>query len=186
MSKLFFILIISIIFSNCSKIKKYNTDWNSYTVKGAKKSACVCFDLQDRFLWGSKTFYLTGESGDKNARIDKTLYYNFMNSCDSQKTCDDIYSGNYSKNIDLTTDIEGILGFHLEYRFNIPDESKKALLIQYKNFTGEELTFLYTFAKEKSAMAIVLMILAFSITIINPFLIISTRKSLKDKNIMKE
>ena len=109
-----------------------------------------------------------------------------MNSCDSQKTCDDIYSGNYSKNIDLTSDIEGILGFHLEYRFNIPDENKKALLIQYKNFTGEELTFQYTFAKEKSAMAIVLMVFAFLITIINPFLIISTRKSLKDKNIMKE
>ena len=186
MSKLFFILIISIIFSNCSKIKKYNTDWNSYTVKGAKKSACVCFDLQDRFLLGSKTFYLIGKSDDKNARIDKTLYYNFMNSCDSQKTCDDIYSGNYSKNIDLTSDIEGILGFHLEYRFNIPDESKKALLIQYKNFTGEELKFLYTFAKEKSLIAISLIFIAFLITIINPFLIISTRKSLKDKNIMKE
>ena len=186
MSKLFFILIISIIFSNCSKIKKYNTDLNIFTIKKAKTSACVCFDLQDRFLWGSKTFYLIAESGDKNARIDKTLYYNFMNSCDSQKTCDDIYSGKYSKNIDLTSDIEGILGFHLEYRFNIPDENKKALLIQYKNFTGEELTFQYTFAKEKSAMAIVLMVFAFLITIINPFLIISTRKSLKNKNIMKE
>ena len=169
MSKLFFILIISIIFSNCSKIKKYNTDLNILTIKKAKTSACVCFDLQDRFLLGSKTLYLIAESGDKNARIDKTLYYNFMNSCDSQKTCDDIYSGNYSKNIDLTSDIEGILGFHLEYRFKIPDESKKALLIQYKNFTGEELKFLYNLTKEKSVMTIVLMILAFS-----------------NKNIMKE
>ena len=186
MSKLFFILIISIIFSNCSKIKKYNTDLNIFTIKKAKASACVCFDFEKFNFDGSETIYIHSKSDDKNARIDKTLYYNFMNSCDSQKTCDDIYSGNYSKNIDLTSDIEGILGFHLEYRFNIPDESKKALLIQYKNFTGEELTFLYTFAKEKSLMAIVLMILAFSITIINPFLIISTRKSLKDKNIMKE
>ena len=185
MSKLFFILIISIIFSNCSKIKKYNTDWNSYTVKGAKKSACVCFDLQDRFLLGSKTFYLIGKSGDKNARIDKTLYYNFMNSCDSQKTCDDIYSGNYLKNIDLTSDIEGIFGFHFEYRFKIPDESKKALLIQYKNFTGEELTFQFAIAKNKSAITIIIMIMSFIMIIFNIFLIKITKKSLKDKNIME-
>ena len=108
-----------------------------------------------------------------------------MNSCDSQKTCDDIYSGKYSKNIDLTSDIEGILGFHLEYRFNIPDENKKALLIQYKNFTGEELTFQFAIAKNKSVMTIMIMILSFIMIIFNIFLIKITKKSLKDKNIME-
>ena len=186
MSKIFYLLLISIIFSNCSKIKKYNTDLIIFTIKKAKASACVCFDFEKFNFDDSETIYIHSKSDDKNARIDKTLYYNFMNSCDSQKTCDDIYSGNYSKNIDLTSDIEGILGFHLEYRFKIPDESKKALLIQYKNFTGEELKFLYNLTKEKSVMTIVLMILAFSITLINPFLIIGTKKSLKNKNIMKE
>ena len=185
MSKIFYILLISIIFSNCSKIKKYNTDWNSYTVKGAKKSACVCFDLEKFNVYDSETIYIHSKSDDKNARIDKTLYYNFMNSCDSQKTCDDIYSGNYSKNIDLTSDIEGILGFHLEYRFNIPDENKKALLIQYKNFTGEELTFQFAIAKNKSTMTIIIMIMSFIMIIFNIFLIKITKKSLKDKNIME-
>ena len=186
MSKIFYLLLISIIFSNCSKIKKYNTNLNIFTIKKAKTSACVCFDFENINFDDSETIYIHLKSDDKNARIDKTLYYNFMNSCDSQKTCDDIYSGNYSKNIDLASDIEGILGFHLEYRFKIPDENKKALLIQYKKFTGEELTYQYTFAKEKSAMANALMVFAFLITIINPILIINKRKSLKDKNIMKE
>ena len=185
MSKIFYLLLISIIFSNCSKIKKYNTDLIIFTIKKAKASACVCFDFEKFNFDDSETIYIHSKSDDKNARIDKTLYYNFMNSCDSQKTCDDIYSGNYSKNIDLTTDIEGILGFHLEYRFNIPDESKKALLIQYKNFTGEELTFQFAIAKNKSAMTIIIMIISFIMIIFNIFLIKITKKSLKDKNIME-
>ena len=90
MEKLFYIILLTLlIFSHNSKVKKYNLDKTKLSIILSDITACICISLDDYKI--NNTFYLTEISNDKNSKIDKTLYYNYIESCDSKTICDDIY-----------------------------------------------------------------------------------------------
>ena len=139
MVKYFLIALASLfMISNNYKIKKYNVEEIFFTklIELKDKTACVCFDLDN--LNKNSTFYLKETCDDINSKIDTTLYYNYIESCDSKTTCDEIYLNNYLENNDRIVEIENKAGFSYEYKFEYNDESKKAILVQYKNFKGEK------------------------------------------------
>ena len=140
MVKYFLIALASLfMISNNYKIKKYNVEEIFFTkaIELKDKTACVCFDLDN--LNKNSTFYLKETCDDINSKIDTTLYYNYIESCDSKTTCDEIYLNNYLENNDRTIEIDNKAGFVYEYKFEYKDESRKAILVQYKNFEGEKL-----------------------------------------------
>ena len=125
MVKYFLIALASLfMISNNYKIKKYNVEEIFFT---------KAIELKDK-----STFYLKETCDDINSKIDTTLYYNYIESCDSKTTCDEIYLNNYLENNDRIFEIENKAGFSYEYKFEYNDESKKAILVQYKNFKGEK------------------------------------------------
>ena len=169
MMKFFFIILISFFsFSKTSKVKKYNVEesFNRFIIELNDTTACVCFKLDN--LKKYKNFYLRADCDDINSKIDKTLYYNYIYSCDSKTTCDDIYLNNYLENNNRIFEIQNSAGFINEYIFNMPDENKNAILIQYKNFTGETFT-IQNIGKFNSRLTyiIVLVICVVSIMIIH-------------------
>ena len=144
MVKYFLIALASLfMISNNYKIKKYNVEEIFFTkaIELKDKTACVCFDVDN--LNKNSTFYLKETCDDINSKIDTTLYYNYIESCDSKTTCDEIYLNNYLENNDRTIEIDNKAGFVYEYKFEYKDESRKAILVQYKNFEGEKLIMQY-------------------------------------------
>ena len=144
MEKLFYIILLTLlIFSHNSKIKKYNLDKTKLSIILSDITACICITLDDYKI--NNTFYLTEISNDKNSKIDKTLYYNYIESCDSKTICDDIYLNNYEENNNRIEEIESIAGFNYQYKFTYEDENKKAILVRYKNFNGKQFIMQFTF-----------------------------------------
>ena len=156
MAKNFLILLaLLFIFSKSSNVKKYNVEqqgWSGTIIELNETTACVCFNLED--LKKNKYFHIKANCDDKNSKIDKTLYYNYLDSCDSNTTCDDIYLNNYSENNNRTIEIESITGFVHEYKFN--KENKNAILIQYKHFKGE--TFILQLASYNSRISYIIIL----------------------------
>ena len=144
MVKIFFIFIMLFILTKSSTIKKYNADdlIDGILIELKDRAACICHSM-DKMGFVKKKFYIGIKSNDKNAKIDKTLYYKFMESCDSKDTCDDIYLNNFIENNDRYMEIESVAGFKYEYEFINEDENQKALLIYYKDFTGEKVIIEY-------------------------------------------
>ena len=143
MEKLFFFLIlISNILTNSPTVKKYNgkASFFSFGLTLNDRTACICYDLD---LSKDSTFYLNFACAEIGSKMDKTLYYNFIESCDSKDTCDDIYLNNFIENNDRGIEQETNYGFTFEYEFKLEDENKKALLVQYKDFIGDELIIYY-------------------------------------------
>ena len=143
MAKLFFfILLIFSILTNSSTVKKYKGETSFFnpilTLKD--RTACICYDLD---LSKNSSFYLNFGCSEIGSKMDKTLYYNFIESCDSKDTCDDIYLNNFKENNDRGIEQETNYGFTFEYEFILEDENKKALLVQYKDFIGEQLIINY-------------------------------------------
>ena len=146
MVKYFLIALASLfMISNNYKIKKYNVEEIFFTklIELKDKTACVCFDLDN--LNKNSTFYLKETCDDINSKIDTTLYYNYIESCDSKTICDDIYLNNYEENNNRIEDIESIAGFSYQYKFTYEDENKKAILVRYKNFNGKQFIMQFTF-----------------------------------------
>ena len=141
MSKNFLILLaLLFIFSKSSNVKKYNVEQqglNNIIIELNETTACVCFNLEE--VKRNKYFHIKANCDDKNSKIDKTLYYNYIDSCDSKTTCDDIYLNNYLENNNRSIEIETYTGFVHEYKFN-KSNARNAILVQYKNFTGESFT----------------------------------------------
>jgi len=140
MVKYFLIALASLfMISKNSKVKKYNVEETFFTrnIELSDKTACVCFKLDN--LNNNSIFHLKENCDDTNSKIDTTLYYNYIESCDSKTTCDEIYLNNYLENNDRTIEIDNKAGFVYEYKFVYKDESRKAILVQYKNFEGEKL-----------------------------------------------
>ena len=155
MSKFCLSLLILFIFSKGSNVKKYNIEkvLNVITINLKDTTACVCFKL-DAFK-NYKNFHIKVNCNDNNAKIDKTLYYNYIDSCDSKTTCDDIYLNNYLENNNRSIEIETYTGFVHEYKFN-KSNARNAILVQYKNFTGESFTMQCIPLKSRISYMIVL------------------------------
>ena len=154
-------LLTLFIFSKGSNIKKYNieTGFNGLMTNLKDTTACVCFKLD--YFKNYKNFHIKVFCNDNNAKIDKTLYYNYIDSCDSKTTCDDIYLNNYLENNNRTIEIESITGFVHEYKFN-KNNSRNAILVQYKNFTGKSFTLQSTALNSRITYMILLgLMLAF-------------------------
>ena len=137
MEKLIFILIISFLFSSCSIVKKYNiTNYNSIELK--EESACLCFQLPKE-TQKDESFYLEMISEEKGAKIDKSLSYYFVDSCDNKKECDGNSYLFKLKNDKPNLETESN-GFYYEYLFKVDDNNHKGLMIFYKSFTGNKVT----------------------------------------------
>ena len=141
MSKFCLSLLTLFIFSKGSNVKKYNVEkgFNAVMLELNDTTACVCYKLDDYEKY--KNFYIKVNCNYNNAKIDKTLYYNYIDSCDSKTTCDDKYLNNYLENNNRSIEIESIAGFVHEYKFN-KENAPNAILVQYKNFTGKSFTML--------------------------------------------
>ena len=176
----FFILLIFFSFSNNSTIKKYNIDDLFFNqIDLTDRTACICFKLDD-YLSKDSTFYVYAQTDNSYARMNKTIHYNFLESCDSKDTCDDIYLNNYLENNDRTIDIDGFAGFNYEYKFIVNDENKKAILIQYNDFTGEEFTLTYSAFKQKSGLIVIIVLIGL-LMICNVVALICIYKEKKDE-----
>ena len=159
MEKLFYIILLTLlIFSQTSKVKKYYLDKTKLSIILSDITACICITLDDYKI--NNTFYLTEISNDKNSKIDKTLYYNYIESCDSKTICDDIYLNNYEENNNRIEEIESIAGFNYQYKFTYEDENKKAILVRYKNFNGKQFTIQFTFFTLRISYIIIIGILS--------------------------
>ena len=186
MEKLFYIILLTLlIFSHNSKIKKYNLDKTKLSIILSDITACICITLDDYKI--NNTFYLTEISNDKNSKIDKTLYYNYIESCDSKDTCDDIYINNYIENNDRDYEIDSITGFGYEYKFNFKPEkeNQKAILIYYKDFTGKEFTMNYVTMDNKRTIITLYGYFAALWIILNLFLIIYATMKMKRNGLIK-
>ena len=155
MSKFCLILLTLFIFSKGSNVKKYNVEkgFNAVMLELNDTTACICYKLDDYEKY--KNFYIKVNCNYNNAKIDKTLYYNYIDSCDSKTTCDDKYLNNYLENNNRTIEIESITGFVHEYKFN-KSNARNAILVQYKNFTGESFTMQCIPLKSRISYMIVL------------------------------
>ena len=176
MEKLFFfIILISSTLRNSSAVKKYKGEtgiFNSYfSLKD--RTACICYDLD---LSKDSSFYLNFACPEIGSKMDKTLYYNFIESCDSKDTCDDIYLNNFIENNDRGMEQETNFGFAFEYEFKFEDENKKALLVQYKDFIGDELIINYLNVNTKVKNISWIFSLFVFIAILNIILLLCIRK----------
>ena len=178
---LFILLALLFIFSKSSNVKKYNVEqegWNDIIIELNETTACVCFNLEE--VKRNKYFHIKANCDDKNSKIDKTLYYNYLDSCDSNTTCDDIYLNNYSENNNRTIEIESITGFVHEYKFN--KENKNAILIQYKNFKGETFRLQLTSYNSRILYIIILSVFVGAFALANVCLSVSIYKRQKKIN----
>ena len=175
MSKFCLSLLIFFIFSKGSNVKKYNVEkvLNIITINLKDTTACVCIKLDD--FKNYKNFHIKIFCNDNNAKIDKTLYYNYIDSCDSKTTCDDKYLNNYLENNNRTIEIESITGFVHEYKFN-KSNARNAILVQYKNFTGESFTLQSTALNSRITYMIALGIMLTGVVIGNIIIIIFLSK----------
>ena len=155
MSKFCLSLLTLFIFSKGSNVKKYNVEkgFNAVMLELNDTTACICYKLDDYEKY--KNFYIKVNCNYNNAKIDKTLYYNYIDSCDSKTTCDDIYLNNYLENNNRSIEIETYTGFVHEYKFN-KSNARNAILVQYKNFTGESFTMQCIPLKSRISYMIVL------------------------------
>ena len=175
MSKFCLILLTLFIFSKGSNVKKYNVEkgFNAVMLELNDTTACICYKLDDYEKY--KNFYIKVNCNYNNAKIDKTLYYNYIDSCDSKTTCDDIYLNNYLENNNRTIEIESITGFVHEYKFN-KSNARNAILVQYKNFTGESFTLQSTALNSRITYMIALGIMLTGVVIGNIIIIIFLSK----------
>ena len=181
MSNIFVILIISLVFKTNSNIIKVNVKPNDEVIL-KDKSACVCFQLNDD-IKKDNSFYLEVNSEDKGARIDKTIYYNYIDLCDSDDSCEDNTYINYNKNNDITIEKEDSDSFSYEYEFKLDNNKHRAFIIQYKDFTGKELKMKYTTHTQSDVVLIIVIIISsFFVlsTIVLIIIIFYQRKRLKD------
>ena len=157
MSKIFFVFIVSLLLINCKRINKVNVKANNeVTLKD--KTACVCFKLNDDTKT-DKSFYLNAYSKDKGARMDKTLYYKYLDICNSDDYCEDDSYIDFNKNDDIISETEDSDGFSFEYEFNLDDNKHRALIMQYKDFTGKELKMKFTSYIESKTVLIIIIVI---------------------------
>ena len=101
--------------------------------------------------------------------MDKTLYYNYLEKCDNEEFYDETIYNNFTKKEDIYSESEDSDGFSFEYEFTIDDDKYKAFMIQYKNFTGNELTMYYDHYSETQtiiiAVSIIVGFVAFTISL---------------------
>ena len=165
MKNILFILLLSFIFSlnSDSKLSVYETKPYA-TIEFNESSACACFQLPDISKKGY-TFYFQILCGEKDAKINKTLYYNFTETCDKNE-CDEqtyLYS-NKNENLNVNSEQEG---FYYEYIFEVNGDDKKYLKIQYKDFKGKKVSMGYTpFSIGSILLTIFILFLTFLIIII--------------------
>ena len=157
--------LLSFIFSlnSDSKLSVYETKPYA-TIEFNESSACACFQLPDISKKGY-TFYFQILCGEKDAKINKTLYYNFTETCDKNE-CDEqtyLYS-NKNENLNVNSEQEG---FYYEYIFEVNGDDKKYLKIQYKDFKGKKVSMGYTpFSIGSILLTIFILFLTFLIIII--------------------
>ena len=141
LQKILFILLLSFIFS-----LNVNYPFTTYIAKPFEKlhlnesKACACFKLSENLQKGD-TFYLEVFSDEIEAKINKTLYYNFTDSC-NQNECNEnsyLYS---SKKEKPYSDIEEN-GFFYEYEFLVNDTNITFLKVQYIDFVGNKFSMQY-------------------------------------------
>ena len=169
-----FLPICLLIIISCSNVKKYNVNDMTPTniIYLNDSTACVCY-----FLDGYKKdsiFYILESCDDKNSKIDKILYYNFIESCDYKDTCDDVYLNKYSENYDKDIEIESVNGFRHQHKFKIEDEDKKAILLYYKKFIGKEFTMSFGTSTRRMALIIVISMLAGVLIFFDAIIILQT------------
>ena len=141
MLKIFlFITLIFLLLSSCLNSSQPYIAKDFETLEFNKSNACACFKIYESAENGT-TFYLEVICKEIGAKIDKTLYYNFTETCDPND-CDEnnyLYS-NKNNNRNLESENSG---FYYEYIFEIVDSNKKFLKIQYKDFVGKRFTMQY-------------------------------------------
>ena len=165
MKNIVFILLLSYIFSfnSYSQLSVYETKPYA-TIEFNESSACACFELPDISKKGY-TFYFQIICGEKGAKINKTLYYNFTEACDKNE-CDEktyLYS-NKNENLNANSEQNG---FYYEYLFEVNGDDKKYLKIQYKDFEGKKVSMGYTpFSIGSILLTIFILFMTFLIIII--------------------
>ena len=165
------ILIIYFVIVNSLRLKKYNVK-PLQKVNLEDESSCICFELDDD-IKKDNNIYLNIYSEDKDAKMDKTLYYNYLEKCDNDEFCYENIYNNFTKKEDVYTERDVSDGFSFEYEFLIVDDKYRALMIQYNNFTGKELTMYYAnYAGSQDLVIIIVTLIGSAIfTIIFIFLI---------------
>ena len=139
MEKFIFFLLISLIFNS-------NSSFSPHIAKKFDKLffnqsfGCACFDLKDDIKEGY-TFYLEVLSQEKEAKINKILYYNFTNFCDPNKCDENSYL--YSNKMEIPNLETEENGFYYEYKFIVNDTNKQFLKVQFKDFTGRNFSMQY-------------------------------------------
>ena len=150
MEKNFFILLILLVFYNCEELKKYNVE-PFKTIEINDSSACICFKLGEEQKKENPIYVFTKSDVEKS-QMEKALYYEFIDSCDSKNTCDENILSKLKENRELSADYENLYGFYYEFKFNLDDEKHRALYVQYKGFNGNTIILHYSDLNTKSVL----------------------------------
>ena len=185
MRKIFLFLIIALFFSdstcNSEKLKTYIIE-PYQTGKYEDHSACVCLKLHIDTKKESNPFYLSINADKQNdVKVDKVLYYEYIDSCDNQLEC---YNDTY-KNLKTSNNIKqeytDSKSFYYEYTCDLDDDKHRGMFIQYKDFTGKEIIIQYSPFSGNGILVAFLVIVGIIIFIIIIIIIFACRYCQKKK-----
>ena len=182
MSIFFLILLISLIFINCLKIKKYNVKpYNEITLED--ETSCVCFELHDDTKTDN-SFYLQVYSEDEGAKINKIIYYNYLDLCDCEDNCENDSYKHLNQNNNRISEKEDSDGFSFEYEFKLDDNKHRAFLIQYRDFKGNKLKMKYSsYLLNANILIIIICACSFIIIVVIIIIIVIIIKKRKIKEL---
>lgn len=185
MRKIFLFLIIALFFSDstCN-----STKLNTYVIEPYKTgqykdpSACVCLKFHEDTKTESNPFYLSLNADKQNdVKVDKVLYYEYIDSCDPLRECyNDTYK-NLSTSNNIKQEYSASNSFYYEYTCELDDNRHRAMFIQYKDFTGNEIKIQYSPYSGSGILISFLVIVGIIIFIIIIIIIFACRYCQKKK-----
>ena len=189
LEKILLLLLISLIKSE--QIKVNFLDQAKGVEINNNTNFILCIQLPEKIKKNNE-FYLLMDCEEKNAKINKNIYYDFQeNSCVNLKN-KNIDLDNPSKEFNYNENIPNLeedkKGIHYEYKISKKENNKNYVMMLFRDFSGEQIKFNYSFFSLRVVLIITIIIVIAIILFITLFIIILCKCYLRKKEpqIMKQ
>ena len=146
LAKFLLIAILSLINSDTLAINYLKPNEYLNLTVTESKDFLICIQIQ-KDLQKDKNFYLLFESEEESTTINKTIFYNYLDTSCETEIEKDIDLNNLSNIFENTQEQPNLEneddGFHYEYKINKKEDNHKFALLLVTNFTGENMTLQY-------------------------------------------